>query len=334
MEKKINILKQECVWEIDHDLFPFAHAATCVKNEKGDLLVVYFAGTFECKPDQGLWMSRRINGIWEKPKRIKFIYLLPHWNPVLHQDGDRIILYYKHGLNCEEWYTMMTETYDFGATWSVSKEAVPGDYSSRVATKNKMLVTEDGRWISGCSSETKEIWKCHIEISEDQGQTWVKHPIPFKNWSKEEKNETIVPGMEADGIIQPALWQSDEKAFHCLMRSSRGYIYRSDSNDGGETWCEAYPISLPNNNSGITLAQLEDKMLVLVLNPGNKAARTPLSITLSEDNGETWSEYMHLETDDAHFSYPYAITDGKTVDIVYTWRNQTIAHCEIEIISE
>lgn len=101
----------------------------------------------------------------------------------------------------------------------------------------------------------------------------------------------------AEGVIQPALWQSSPFDFHCLMRSSGGYIYRSDSGDGGQTWCEAYPISLPNNNSGI---------------------RSPLSIAVSEDNGYSWIKCLDLETEPAEFSYPYLQWNGEKIDLVHT----------------
>lgn len=336
--KKIVCLEKEFVWERPHDLFAFNHAATCIKNEQGDLLTVYSGGTFEATPDYALWMSRKIGGQWQEPKRIKYIYGLPHFNPVLHAEGDKIILYYKVGQNCSQWYTVVTESYDFGETWTPMEEAIPDDHTSRVVTKNNILVTEDGRWLGPCSTEDAEHWDCHIEISEDKGKTWVKHNIPITHWEceMEDRDYDLIRMWKADGVIQPALWQSDENTFHCLMRSTRGFIYRSDSTDGGNTWCEAYPTQLPNNNSSITVAQLEDQTLVLVLNPneGNHGIRTPLSVLISEDNGATWYGQYDLETEEGEFSYPYVITDGKTVDVVYTWKNEKIAHCVLCVQDE
>ena len=106
------------------------------------------------------------------------------------------------------------------------------------------------------------------------------------------------------------------------MRSTRGCIYRSDSEDGGETWSEAYPTELANNNSGIDLVKLDDGTLVLVHNPvsGNWSYRTPLSVSISEDDGMTWSEALRLETDQGEFSYPAIICADGRIHITYTSR--------------
>ena len=138
------------------------------------------------------------------------------------------------------------------------------------------------------------------------------------------------------GIIQPTLWQTEE-GIHALMRSSEGYIFRTDSTDGIH-WCQPYPTHLPNNNSGISLAQLSDGKLLLAYNPvsDNWGARTPLSLAVSEDNGVNWKKVCDLETEliyldgkRAEFSYPYLIEHGHGVDLVYTWNRKNIVYCGI-----
>lgn len=309
--------------------FRECHAATCVKDEKDNLLVAYFAGTKEGAPDVGIWISRRIDGIWQEPRRIKYLYDMPHWNPILHRDGDKVLLYYKVGQSPRTWYTLVTESYDFGETWTESREAVPGDHTSRIATRNKFLVTEDGRWLAGNSSESATAWDCSIDISEDKGQTWSLYPIVFDHSALDMTNRKDA----YTGVIQPALWQSSENKIHCLMRSTEGWIYRSDSVDGGQTWSAAYPTDMPNNNSGITVTQLPDQRLVMVYNPNgsNWGARTPLSVAVSDDNGQNWTKCLDLETAPGEYSYPYLISEGNRVWVVYTWNRKNIGWCEMQI---
>lgn len=57
------------------------------------------------------------------------------------------------------------------------------------------------------------------------------------------------------GTLQPTLWQDEEERVHMLLRSTSSRIFRSDSPDGGHTWCVAYDTGLPNNNSGIDLVR-------------------------------------------------------------------------------
>lgn len=82
-----------------------------------------------------------------------------------------------------------------------------------------------------------------------------------------------------------------------LLRSSEGYMYRSDSSDSGHIWSKAYPTPLPNNNSGIDLVRMDNGVLILAFNPVgvNWGPRTPLVLRASYDNGHTWDDEFVLE---------------------------------------
>jgi predicted neuraminidase len=342
---RIKLLSKQPVFESSAGLFSKCHCSTLVKNEDGDMLVSYFAGAREGSLDQGIWLSRRISGKWEAPRRIKYMYGFIHWNPLLHYEDGCTYLFYKVGMTVAGWYTMVSVSYDFGETWSESKELVDGDHTPRGSSKNKLFVKPDGTWLGPCSVETEKYWDCFIDISKDKGKTWVKHPINIEHYDPVHSGKLEWAGvndlwlsdpdtiLKWDGIIQPTIWQSGENNFHALMRSTRGFIYRSDSKDGGETWSTAYPTRLPNNNCGIDLAQLEDGTLALVYNPisANWGKRSPLSISLSNDNGETWSEPWHLETGEKEYSYPAVIANGMNLDVVYTYGREKIMHCNIMI---
>lgn len=93
-------------------------------------------------------------------------------------------------------------------------------------------------------------------------------------------------------------------------------MYRSDSADGGRTWGPARRTALGSSNSGLDVAaMLGGKLLALAYNPGATSdggardwgARYPLRVSLSADNGMTWSHHVDVETTPGEFSYP-AIT--------------------------
>ena len=85
------------------------------------------------------------------------------------------------------------------------------------------------------------------------------------------------PLVTGKGVIQPTLWQSQPGRVHMLLRSTEGRIFRSDSNDNGQSWSRAYPIDMPNNNSGIDLAQTPQGYLALATIPWGKIGeRGPL----------------------------------------------------------
>ena len=53
--------------------------------------------------------------------------------------------------------------------------------------------------------------------------------------------------------------------------------------------------------------------------------RTPLSLLLSTDNGQTWPRRLDLETADGEYSYPAIIPTQVGMAITYTWKRERIA---------
>lgn len=344
---RVNNPAQQLIFPETQSWFGNCHSSTLVKTGPSDFLCAYMAGEREGKPDMAIWLSRCENGRWLDPEPIKRIYRFAHWNPILHFDGRRVHLYYKVGPSVPLWYTMYAFSDDFGRTWSHSVEAVPGDYTPRISARNKIFVGSDGTWFGPSSIETEEYWDSSIDISKDGGKTWRKRDIPIVHgrgalsgggeWSGlgegalwENDLATI---LKWDGIIQPTLWESAPGVLHAMMRSTRGKIYRSDSRDNGETWCEAYPTELPNNNSGIDAVKTANGTLVLALNPvaGNWTLRSPFSVMLSGDDGRSWEGRTDLETREGEFSYPAVIAEGNVVHMTYTFKRKSIVYCRFEV---
>ena len=96
------------------------------------------------------------------------------------------------------------------------------------------------------------------------------------------------------------------------------------------------PTALPNNNSGLDLARLPDGTLALACNPVSQdwGRRTPLSLMLSLDNGETWPRRLDLETGEGEFSYPSVVPTAVGMAVTYTWKRERIAfwHGSVERI--
>jgi predicted neuraminidase len=116
------------------------------------------------------------------------------------------------------------------------------------------------------------------------------------------------------------------------MRSTGAAIFRSDSFDGGKTWCCAYDTGLPNNNSGIDLVKTAGNELLLVSNPVGRdwGPRTPLVVSCSSDNGKNWKDILTLENENGEYSYPAIISEGTDVFVTYTWRRERIAFWHLE----
>ena len=307
----------------------------------GDLLAAWFGGTKEGADDVSIWTSRREHGLWSVPVKAAAEEGMPHWNPVLLTKPDgKLMLFYKVGRKISEWYTKLKISDDNGLTWSDPVELVPGDRGGRGPVRNKVILLSNGAFIAPASTE-KIIWKAFADISKDSGMTWEKsNDITIKslNYAEIDSVKRDIPvsqqSFEGRGVIQPSLWESEKGKVHMLMRSSEGRIYRSDSDNYGESWSDAYPTVLPNNNSGIDLARLDNGLLVLAFNPVgvNWGPRTPIVLRTSPDNGNTWGKELVMENDEGEYSYPCVNTDGKHVYVTYTWKRKRIAFLKLSVI--
>ena len=326
MEKpKIVLVARDFIFG-DQRTFPQCHASTLLKIDNGMFLVAWFGGTREKHDDVGIWFSKGKPGNWSTPVEIAKIREDAHWNPVLFRDRSGVItLFFKVGKEIDFWETWYQVSTDNGETWSVAKELVPGDKGGRGPVRNKPIVLSDGTWLAPASNELEEVWDAFVDRSEDGGRTWVASAFLEVN------RDSIIE----EGVIQPALWESEPGKVHMLLRSSAGVICRSDSEDYGRTWSRVYKTNLPNPNSGIDVTKQEDNTLVLIFNPdsANWGSRSPLSLAASRDNGTTWDPIIELERGDVEdeFSYPSVISFGDTVALTYTWKRERIAFVQLTI---
>lgn len=324
LKVEYNTKIKELIFEADK-FFAECHATTVLTFDNQDVLTAWFGGTKEKNPDVSIWLARRVADRWCDPVKIADKEDVPCWNPVLFKEKNRVWLYYKVGPDCKDWYTMYMTSDDEGHTWSQPKELVKNDIGGRGPVKNKSIVVSNGCWLAPASNEQGNRWDSFVDISKDQGSTWGKSNVISLKHSEQESKE---------GVIQPSLWESELGHIHMLLRSNKGYIYRSDSYDFGQNWCDPYATVLPNNNSGLDVTKLENGALVLAYNPTEKnwGKRTPISLSVSVDNGDTWSEPYNLEyTIEGEYSYPAIIAKGNEVFLTYTWNRKRVAFWNIDI---
>ena len=307
---------KEQIFPLDHSPTPECHAATIAQFE-GALYAAWFGGTKEGHSDVDIWLSMRDGDTWTKPMCMAG-GSTPYWNPVLFPFGDSLFLYFKKGKKIPRWYTCYRVLRH--GEWSALRSLVPGDHGGRGPVKNKPVLLHNGTICAPASLEladeptTGQRWRSFVDMSSD-GLSWqAQQSIP------------------ADvNLIQPTLWESDA-GLHALLRSDAGAIYRSDSTDGGRGWCKAYATSLPNNNSGID-ATYRDGKLYVIYNPVSKnwGPRTPLVVSMSEDNGATWCETIPLEDAPGEYSYPAIIAADGALLVVYTHKRKGIAYVKLAI---
>ncbi|MBQ8897919.1 MAG: exo-alpha-sialidase [Clostridia bacterium] len=340
--KQIKVLKKQHITALGQEPFAQVHASTLALCGDGSIAAAWFGGTEEKNPDVRIWFSKtEADGRWRRPVALSAENMCANWNPALLAQGNKLTLFYKEGLDTKVWRTFYRVSEDNGETWSDIKLLVGDDTFGRGPVKNKPIVLSNGDILAGASVEDDlKRWDLFVDVSSDNGVTWeMTDPIAFvRPYSAKvyASREELEPG--AEGLIQPTLWEhpSHDGRVSLLARSSFGSVYRSDSADFGRTWSVARPTDLPNNNSGLDVTQTPDGTLALIYNPvgRNWGPRSPISVSLSTDNGETWGSTVNLETLPMEFSYPAIVCDGNKLYMTYTWGRRVIAYVEAEIVEE
>lgn len=321
--KKI-IVSAEKEWIFTEKITDSCHASTVLPLDDGSVIAAWFAGSSESDDDVKILTSvRGTDGKWGEPIRVSADPNVAHWNPVLFQNDDgTITLYFKVGKNTQYWKTYYSTSTD-GKVWATPKELVPGDNSGgRGPVKNKPIRLKNGTILAPGSTEIDDKYRCFVDISTDNGKTWNRTP---------EINSSFLRFFKVP-MIQPTLWESKDGSVHMLTRTKLGKIYRSDSLDGGKTWCRAYATNLPNNNSGIDLDTDDSGRIFLVYNPvGIPGIRTPLTLAVSLDDGKTFTKIKTFERGLAEYSYPAVVVKGDTIHITYTYERDYIAYWQIKV---
>ena len=273
--------------------FAQCHASTVVRTGDGGFLVAWFAGTRESTDDVAIWgADRAVDGGWSPPRILAKVEPVAHWNPVLFaldERGSDLVLHFKVGRRIREWATWFKRSRDGGVTWSEARPLVPGDRGGRGAVRCKPIRLESGEWLAGSSREQRRRWDSFFDRSPNGLDGWEATPdVPLAHWR-----------FRGKGLIQPTLWSSSADSVHALFRSTDGFVHRSESHDAGRSWKRPRAIDVPNNNSGIDAVRLPDGRVVLACNPvgGNWAARTPLSLLVSHDEGRTFPDRLDVETE-------------------------------------
>lgn len=322
-EKEL-IMTEEFIYDAEEVPFPSCHAST-IEEIPGGLVAAWFGGTHEKHKDVGIWVSRKTDGEWSTPMEvvngvINDTLRYPTWNPVLYLEDEKLILFYKVGPNCADWWGEMMVSEDMGKTWSEPFE-FPEDIWGPI--RNKPVKLDNGVLL--CPSSTEyDGWRVHMEFTSDLGKTWARTPALNHG--------------DSVAAIQPTILVHPDGKLQILNRTRSNRIYSAWSEDDGITWTKLEPIDLPNNNSGIDAVTLDDGRHLLVYNhidrSNSEDRRNKLHVAISDD-GINWSAVTMLENDpdtDHEYSYPAVIqaSDG-TVHITYTWRRELIKHVELDV---
>jgi predicted neuraminidase len=185
-------------------------------------------------------------------------------------------------------------------------------------TKNKAISLDGGRLIVPLYSDGFSF--SLMAITDDGGRTW-------------QFSEPLV----GPGNIQPSIARKADGTLVAYMRDNGPppqRLHVSTSADRGVTWSTVRDSDLPNPGSGADIVTLRNGHWVLAYNDTEKG-RHSLAVSLSTDEGKTWSPTRHLEHSDTEEgaptgAYPSIVqgADG-SLHVVYSYQSRagkTIRH--------
>ena len=298
--------------------FPSCHASFIIELPDKDLFAVWYAGKREKAEDVAVLGSRLIYGKseWTKPEIIADTPKHSEGNPVLFLDKQKHLILYYATMYGNGWTTCNIKSKistDNGYNWSREK-VFREEFGWLI--RNHLLVLNTGDIIFPMYDE--RVWGSVFMYSGDDGKSWNKTSILKSK----------------PGNIQPAIVRLKNGNLLSLMRTGKrgaekSYLWKSFSFNNGKEWTNPESTAIPNPNSAAEMVTLNNGNIVLVYNNSfNK--RTPLTLTLSEDEGKTWKYSRPVETEEGEFSYPSIIQtkDGK-IHLTYTYKRISIKHVAV-----
>lgn len=353
-----------------------AHAANLMVLHDETLACVWFGGSMEGKSDISVFMSQLNpeSETWSTPVQLSHDPERSEQNPILFPapNGELWLLHTaQQSGNQDTAIVRRRISKDNGLSWGPTEQM--NGLALGTFVRQPIHVHTDGAWLLptfDCRILPGEKWDGSHDLSAvlrstDQGKSWTRIEVPNSMGCV---HMNIVPA--ADGKLL------------AFFRSRwADFIYTTSSVDGGLTWSTPVPTELPNNNSSIQALRLKDGRLAMIFNHSSAldaterraslydeledddaskhdvksshvsnerrafwgAPRAPMTLALSEDDGQTWPWKRHLEVGDGYcmsndsarsvnreYSYPSLrqTADG-ALHVAYTVFRQHIRHAKV-----
>ena len=249
------------------------HAAFLYRGLVGDLRCAWFAGGLEGKSDICIHSSilDEKSGLWQSAQALTDDPLRSEQNPVLFSpDEQRTLLFHtaQPGGNQDQCIVRMRE---------VGKSPRNTELPTGSFVRARPIVRSDGAWLlplHHCTHVPGSRWTgrhdyASVAITTDEGHSWRCVNVPNSTGCV---HMTLVP-LDGDKII--ALFR----------RRQADFVYKTLSEDGGESWQEPTATNIPNNNSSIAAMRMKDGRIALVCNPVNAQMDGSRRVSLYDELG-------------------------------------------------
>jgi sialidase-1 len=139
------------------------------------------------------------------------------------------------------------------------------------------------------------------------------------------------------GAHEPSIVELKDGRLLCLMRTTQGCVYRAFSADGGDHWStpEPTPLQAPDSPPIVKRIPATGDLLVLWndVYSNTNYPRTPLTMGISRDEGETWERFKDIENrPDRDAAYTSALfLDDEVLVAYYTRSREWARDCELAL---
>ena len=293
-----------------------SHAPTITAFPDGEFLAAWYSYVGPGELDgAAIYTARRTAGAaaWAPPE-VLIDAPLPHGNPVLHSEGDRVWLFFAvvPGTGWSTAHIEFQTSADRGHTWT-APQPITGPPGANV--KYPPVRTAAGDLLLPAYDDLLSR-TLFFNSSTPQADAW--------------RLASTLASAPPHNCIQPSVAPlSDGRLLAVMRNTGSGWLWYSTSADDGRTWATPARGDFPNPASATALLRLASGNLLLVYNDSN-TDRHPLSAALSGDDGATWRPPRILVDGPGAYSYPSAIqTSDGMIHIVYSHDRQWIGHIEV-----
>jgi len=157
---------------------------------------------------------------------------------------------------------------------------------------------------------------CGCFRSDNEGQTW-------------EPSEWVKGATVSNNVAEPIAVELPDKRVKMFMRTRMGYLYESESDDGGMTWTQEHPTAIRMPQAPFTVkTDPFSGFLFIVWDhsfPSHISLypRSPICLGVSRDGGEKWESIMELDSNpNQNYGYPSLYFKEDEILVTYYW-NET-----------
>lgn len=226
---------------------------------------------------------------------------------------------YSNSLKASNYYAYFSS--DEGKTWGVDRRVPLSTDNRRLYLMNDRVVRlSTGRILVPFSLHPNEFLK---DVKKNECVGWVNafySDDEGKTWHEGRRKPTTI----ADQLCEPAVFERKDGVLVMFCRTGKGYLFRCDSADGGESWSVERPTAFRSPVAPFYVKKDPFTGWVFVAwdnsfpAPVHQYPRSPLSFAVSKDDGDTWKFICDIENDPmSSYGYPTIYFTDRSVLVAY-----------------